>query len=109
MRVRSRLAKGTMLETAASKSKSKPSTEALPKGRRAEELGSCGPKVAQIWSAAALACCSEVKPPSVYVAPPMERRIVLPFVWQVFMSSLRRNDVSDRAAAGRFEWKKTVH
>lgn len=43
----------------------------------------------QIFVAAAVAWALDVKPPSVYVAPPTLRRIVFPYVcWQVFMSAL---------------------
>jgi hypothetical protein len=53
-----------MLETVDSKSKSKPSTVALPKGRRVEALVG-GPKVCQMVLAPAMAAESLVKPPSV--------------------------------------------
>lgn len=56
-----------MLVVVDSKSKSKPSREALPKGRRAVEvvLGWRGPKVAQMRSAAVWASEALAKPPSV--------------------------------------------
>jgi hypothetical protein len=53
-----------MLETVDSKSKSKPSMVALPKGRRVE-VSVGGPKVCQILLAPAIAADSLVKPPSV--------------------------------------------
>ena len=61
-----------------SKSKSKPSITALPKGRGAVLPEVLGPKIDQMFVAAAAAAAEEGKPPSVYVAPPIERRIVLP-------------------------------
>jgi hypothetical protein len=61
---RRRLAKVGMLETVDSKSKSKPSMVALPKGRRAEVLVG-GPKVCQRELAPAMAAESLVNPPSV--------------------------------------------
>ena len=71
-----------------SKSRSKPSMLALPNGRKAAESACAGPKVAHIFSAAAIAASAEEKPPSVYVAPPIESRIfLLCCVWQVVMSS----------------------
>lgn len=62
---RSWLAKAGMLATGDSKSKSKPSTAALPKGRRVEGLLLGGPKVCQTLLAPAMAADSLVKPPSV--------------------------------------------
>lgn len=91
MRERSSLPNVAMLETVASKSKSNPSTTASPKGRRAELLES-GPKVSQINWAPAVAASVEVNPPSEYVAPPIERRIVLPAAWHVLMSSLEKRN-----------------
>ena len=51
---------------------------ALPNGRGAVFPATLGPKIDQILVAAAVAAAEEEKPPSVYVAPPIERRIVLP-------------------------------
>jgi hypothetical protein len=78
MRARSWLAKGTMLETVLSKSKSKPSITALPNGRGELLPATLGPKMDQMFVAAAVAAAVEENPPSVYVAPPIERRMVLP-------------------------------
>ena len=72
------MANGTMFETVLSKSKSNPSMTALPNGRGAVFPATLGPKIDQILVAAAVAAAEEEKPPSVYVAPPIERRIVLP-------------------------------
>lgn len=66
-----------MLLTLLSKSKSKPSTTALPKGRGAPLLV-LGPNIEKMLSAAAVAAADDAKPPSEYVAPPMESRIVFP-------------------------------
>jgi len=74
---RSWFAKGTMFCTVDSKSKSNPSITEFPKGRGAEEEVE-GPKIAQILFAAVTAAADELKPPSVYVDPPTESRIVLP-------------------------------
>lgn len=46
-----------------------------------------GPKVLQTSSAAASAAASLEKPPSVYVAPPIDSKIVFPKLWQVLISS----------------------
>lgn len=62
---RSLLAKGTMLETFDSKSRSKPSITASSKGRGTLEAGLTGPKTSQIFWAAATAASAEGKPPSV--------------------------------------------
>jgi hypothetical protein len=67
-----------MLETDDSKSKSKPSITELPKGRGAALPACLGPKMDQMLLAAATAAASELKPPSEYVAPPTESRIVFP-------------------------------
>jgi hypothetical protein len=69
---------------------SRPSMEALPNGRYADEPDLGGPKVSQMTWAPSTAAESDGNPPSVYVAPPRERRIVLPSFWQVVMSSLDR-------------------
>ena len=65
MRERSWLANGAMLETVASKSKSKPLTKEEPKGRRALELACFGPNVAQMRFASETAADEDEKPPSV--------------------------------------------
>ena len=65
MRERSWFAKGTMLDTPDSKSKSKPSMTALPKGRLAFEPDLTGPKIDQRLLAALTAEVESVKPPSV--------------------------------------------
>lgn len=62
---RSLLAKGTMLVTLDSKSKSKPSIAASSKGRGTLEAGLTGPKTSQTFWAAATAASAEGKPPSV--------------------------------------------
>ena len=77
MRLRRVLAKVRVLETVLSKSKSKPSMTAVPKGRGTVDPDCTGPNMAQSNSAAAVASAAEAKPPSVYVAPPTERRMVL--------------------------------
>jgi hypothetical protein len=64
MRLRSWLAKGTILETPDSKSKSKPSIAADPKGRLTEDPAACGPKMAQMLFAALTADVESEKPPS---------------------------------------------
>jgi hypothetical protein len=74
---RSWFAKGTMFCTVDSKSKSNPSMTELPNGRGTEDEVE-GPKIDQILFAAVTAASEEEKPPSVYVDPPMESRIVLP-------------------------------
>lgn len=77
-----------MLLTVDSKSKSKPSTADVPNGRGAVELAEYGPKMAQMFVATAVAAAAVLKPPSVYVAPPIESRIVLPYVvWHSAMSA----------------------
>ncbi len=59
-------AKVGMLEAVASKSMSKPSTEAVPKGRRmVEEEEEVGPNMDQSVEAQVLASLAEAKPPSV--------------------------------------------
>ena len=78
IRDRSCCPKAGMLETVDSKSKSKPSTTLVPNGRGDDELDEEGPKIDQMLLAAVTAAEDELKPPSVYVAPPMESRIVLP-------------------------------
>lgn len=82
------MAKSIICVTGVSKSKSKPSTLEVPKGRSAFEDLFSGPKVAQSLVALSMAAEDEGKPPSVYVAPPSERRTVLPLDWQALMSSL---------------------
>ena len=72
------MAKGTMLETVDSKSKSKPSITELPKGRGEDEPETGGPKMDQRLLAAVTAAAEEEKPPSLYVEPPTDRRIVFP-------------------------------
>jgi hypothetical protein len=74
------LANGTILFTVASKSKSKPSITADPNGLRAEEPDCTGPNVFHSRLAPATAAEDDENPPSVYVAPPTERRMVLPYV-----------------------------
>jgi hypothetical protein len=89
IKLRSLLANGTTLLTPASKSKSNPSMLEDPNGRRAEGDDCGGPKRAQILSAPISAAEAEEKPPSVYVAPPIERRIVFPYeFWHVAISAL---------------------
>ena len=61
-----------------SKSKSKPSITEVPKGRGTEDDELEGPKIAHILFAAVTASSDELKPPSLYVDPPTESRIVLP-------------------------------
>lgn len=68
-----------MLDTVLSKSKSKPSITADPKGRISPEVS--GPNHDQRLFAAVVAACVDVKPPSVYVAPPTDSIIVLPYVF----------------------------
>lgn len=53
-----------------------------------------GPKVCQTNSAPAFAAGSELNPPSLYVAPPIESRMVFPFFWHVVISSLNGRAVS---------------
>lgn len=65
MLLRSWLAKGTMLDETASKSRSKPSMMAEPKGRLTELLVCWGPNMAQMVLAHVVASVLEVKPPSV--------------------------------------------
>lgn len=65
MRVRSWVAKGTRFEAEDSKSKSKPSMEAEPKGRFTVGEDVWGPKMAQMLLAALMAEVESVKPPSV--------------------------------------------
>ncbi len=67
-----------MFETLVSKSKSKPSMTEFPNGRGDEPV--LGPKIDQMLLAAAIAAADDEKPPSVYVAPPIERRMVFPYV-----------------------------
>ena len=92
------MANGAMCWTLASKSKSNPSKATSPKGRRALEPSCLGPKVSHISFAPSLASSSDLKPPSLYVAPPIERRIVLFFFWHVAISLL--HDVSRLAPTG---------
>jgi hypothetical protein len=66
-----------MFCTVDSKSKSKPSMTVCPNGR-GEELPVSGPKILQRLVAAVTAAADDEKPPSVYVEPPTERRIVFP-------------------------------
>lgn len=80
IKVRSWLANGTMFVTVLSKSKSKPSTTEVPKGRGELEPDWTGPKMDHILVAAVTAAAEEEKPPSVYVAPPKDSRIVFPYV-----------------------------
>ena len=54
-----------MLETVDSKSKSKPSMTALPKGRLTFEPGWTGPNMAQMLFAALIAVWESGNPPSV--------------------------------------------
>lgn len=65
MRDLSSLAKDTVLDTVDSKSKSKPSTTASPKGLLMLVFDVTGPKMAQTFCAAAIAAAEEVKPASV--------------------------------------------
>lgn len=65
------------METVDSKSKSNPSITALPNGR-GTVVSVRGPKIFQMFVAAVTAAAEVEKPPSVYVAPPTERRMVLP-------------------------------
>lgn len=65
MRLRSRFAKGTVLETPDSKSKSKPSMAEEPNGRGVEEPATWGPNMAHILLAALTADVESEKPPSV--------------------------------------------
>lgn len=58
-------AKGAMWEEGASRSMSKPSTEAAPKGRRAVGDEEGGPNMDQSVEAQVLASLGEAKPPSV--------------------------------------------
>lgn len=64
MRLRSWFANAGMFDTVDSKSKSNPSTTALPNGRGAEELEEYGPKSAQMLFAAVTAAEEVLKPPS---------------------------------------------
>ena len=65
IRLRSWFAKGGILDTTVSKSKSKPSTAAPPNGRGALEPAALGPKLAQTLLAAVTAASAEENPPSV--------------------------------------------
>ena len=91
MSSRRRRAKGTVLRVVASKSKSKPSITERPNGRfttlLAEEDGGGGPNMAHSVSAQEIASAEEEKPPSVYVAPPRESRIVFPWDLHLSMSA----------------------
>ena len=63
--------------------------EDLPNGRSADDPDCCGPNVDHRRLAPATAAELLEKPPSLYVAPPTESMIVLPYVcWQVAMSAL---------------------
>lgn len=57
-----------------------PSTTAVPNGRFTELPLCLRPNMAQIVSAAVEAAEEEEKPPSVYVAPPTDNIMVLPYV-----------------------------
>jgi hypothetical protein len=90
MRDLSWLANVGMLETVDSKSKSNPSTTEVPKGRGIDVFEVAGPKIDQMLSAAEIASAEVLKPPSEYVDPPTERRIVFPYVdWHSAISALR--------------------
>ena len=80
IRLRNWFAKAGMFETGASKSKSKPSITESPNGRGEVPPGVLGPKIDQILFAAETAAPVEPNPPSVYVAPPIERTMVFPYV-----------------------------
>lgn len=83
MLVRSWPAKEAIFDVVDSKSKSKPSTTAVPNGRFTLLEACTGPNMAHTLSAAATASAAVVKPPSVYVSPPTDSMIVLPYVdWQ---------------------------
>jgi hypothetical protein len=92
MFARSCWANGTRFVVVLSKSKSNPSTIAAPKGRSLDTAvdwpGAGRPNMVQSWFAL-LKKVAVVKPPSLYVEPPRERRIFFPKVtWQVVMSAL---------------------